>query len=167
MIYMLEHQSTGDHSLGLNALGARDLIKVKAIQGMCRENYLCLYIVTLERTLVNSIVGEYLGYGFKYDDTSDDMSGECSCDETDCGDCFNLDPEADTIIGKYHDDYMLKRVVDLDGKLVAPKLKVERCQITQADVLEAWRPGKKKKEDLKRGRATATFTYTRSVSICH
>lgn len=123
-IYYLNHEYT-EASLHYRALKGKDMAKARALKEVCDETGFCFFLATLERMVQGGCDESYddFGYGFEEEYNSDEeeeYSGYSSCRTY--GDHHDL-----TEI--YQEELKLKRVVDLDGNIVAEDVAVDEEKI--------------------------------------
>ncbi|KAF2430641.1 hypothetical protein EJ08DRAFT_697123 [Tothia fuscella] len=163
LLYMLEHEYT-ETSMNLNSLKGMDYIRGLALQQMCDEGHVFLFLASLQRTVNRALEETYDNYrsyrGYNYD------AGDCECDEdSDCP--HQASNEVDGEPGEIYDDELsLPRVVDMTGHEISTGLSVEIEQLLQECPFDDHEPDDAENEGFTGNEgATRTETYNDTVII--
>ena len=114
LAYKLDHEYT-DASLKFQSLKGLDKIKAEYLRKVCAEANACFYLASMERTVVGSCEEEYSGYGRWERFRTQKMH---------------------TLEEIVEESTELKRMIDLNGSVLAKELPIDEANIVQEGLFD-------------------------------
>ena len=146
LTYQLDHRYT-DASLQFQSLKGVDKVKAEYLREICPQVGVGFHLVSMERTEYGPCEDDYHehGYGHGYDESEEDE------EEND------ISGAAHTLEGILQESIQLKRMIDLDGSVIARDISIEEEDIVQEEPFSR-KPDKEDFEDYT-GNAGASATH--------